>query len=79
MSTRVSAQNKRASNVTGTKKTSDRLRYTKPAIALHWLIGMLIIGMIILGYFMTDIPKGTPGRAVYFNLHKSRNTAIWRK
>jgi len=45
--------------------------YSWPAIALHWLIALLIIGMIVLGYYMINIPKGTPGRAFYFNLHKS--------
>lgn len=45
--------------------------YTMPAIVLHWLIALLIIGMLVLGYYMVDIPKGTPDRAVYFNLHKS--------
>ena len=52
----------RGSGVTG---------YRFPAIALHWLVGLLIIGMLILGYYMINVPKGTPGRASYFNLHKS--------
>ncbi len=46
-------------------------RYTSMAIALHWLIALLIIGMLLLGYYMVGIPKGVPNRAVYFNLHKS--------
>jgi cytochrome b561 len=46
-------------------------RYTLPAIVLHWLIALLIIGMLLLGYYMVGLPKGTPDRAVYFNLHKS--------
>lgn len=46
-------------------------RYRLPAVALHWLIALLILGMLCLGYYMTDIPKGTPERAFYFNLHKS--------
>jgi len=45
--------------------------YTMPAIALHWVIALLIIGMLLLGYYMVGLPKGTPDRAVYFNLHKS--------
>lgn len=53
-------------------ETSDsREHYTLPAIALHWLIALLIIGMLLLGYYMVDLPKGVPDRAVYFNLHKS--------
>ncbi|SDX07954.1 cytochrome b561 [Collimonas sp. OK242] len=51
--------------------SADKVRYALPAIALHWLIALLIIGMLCLGYYMADIPKSIPGRAVYFNLHKS--------
>ena len=49
----------------------DGERYTSLAIALHWIVALLIIGMLILGYYMADLPKGTPDRAFYFNLHKS--------
>jgi cytochrome b561 len=51
-------------------------RYTNGAIILHWLIAVLIIAMIGLGLYMVDIPKGTPNRAVYFNLHKSIGLVI---
>jgi cytochrome b561 len=46
-------------------------RYDKVAIALHWLVAIGVFVMIGLGWYMTDIPKGTPARAFYFNLHKS--------
>lgn len=46
-------------------------RYTKPAMALHWIIAILALTMIGLGLYMSDIPKGTPDRAFFFNLHKS--------
>ena len=46
-------------------------QYSLTAIALHWLMALLIIGMLLLGYYMVDLPKGTPNRADYFNLHKS--------
>jgi cytochrome b561 len=46
-------------------------RYSLPAIVLHWLLAVIIIGMIILGDVMTDIPRNTPARGFYFNLHKS--------
>jgi len=46
-------------------------RYGKVAMLLHWCIALLVIGMLVLGYYMVGIPKGTPDRAVYFNLHKS--------
>lgn len=36
----------------------------------HWTIALLIIGLISLGLYMTSI-SNDPGRAWYFNLHKS--------
>jgi cytochrome b561 len=46
-------------------------RYDNVAIALHWLVALGVIVMIGLGWYMVDIPKGTPARAFYYNLHKS--------
>ena len=50
---------------------NDSERYTPTAIALHWLMALLIIGLLALGYYMADLPKGVPNRADFFNLHKS--------
>lgn len=46
-------------------------RYDRVAIALHWLVAVGVFVMIGLGWYMTDIPKGTPQRAFFYNLHKS--------
>jgi len=46
-------------------------RYTTAAIVFHWIVAILALTMIGLGIFMTDVPKGNPDRAFYFNLHKS--------
>jgi cytochrome b561 len=51
-------------------------RYTNFAIFLHWLIAIGVFVMIGLGWYMTDVPKGTPERAFWFNLHKSIGTTI---
>ena len=53
------------------ENTNRSERYGLTAIALHWVMALLIIGLLILGYYMVDIPKGVPNRADYFNLHKS--------
>ena len=45
-------------------------RYTIPAIVLHWLLALLIIGTFTLGLVMTDIPGITPSKLKYFNWHK---------
>jgi cytochrome b561 len=46
-------------------------RYTTQAIALHWLLALLMLVLVILGWFMIGIARGTPARGFYFNLHKS--------
>lgn len=48
-----------------------RARYGLPAIAFHWVLALLILGMLALGYYMVGIPKQTPARGWYLNLHKS--------
>src|SRR5262245_35036490 len=46
-------------------------RYTTFAIALHWIIAALIATLIVLGLYMTGLPRNTPERAYFLNLHKS--------
>jgi len=46
-------------------------RYTWQAMLLHWLLAVLVIGMLWLGYSLDDIPRNTPARGFYVNLHKS--------
>ena len=46
-------------------------RYDRVAIALHWIVAVGVFVMIGLGWYMTDIPKGTPERGFFYNLHKS--------
>jgi cytochrome b561 len=47
-------------------------RYTRTAVALHWLIAALFVGQFAWGWLMQEIPKSPPGmRADAFNFHKS--------
>lgn len=53
------------------------LRYTRTAIVLHWLIALLVIGLIALGWWMQQIAKTPVGpRADAYNLHKSIGMAV---
>jgi cytochrome b561 len=45
--------------------------YTRTAIALHWVLAVCLLGQILLGWFLEDIPRGTAARSWYVNLHKS--------
>jgi cytochrome b561 len=38
---------------------NNNTKYTNVAIALHWLIGIAILFMFVLGWFMTELPKET--------------------
>jgi cytochrome b561 len=45
-------------------------KYSPPAVVLHWLIALLIVGLLCLGWYMMEIEK-QPGADWYFNLHRS--------
>ncbi len=45
-------------------------RYDGGAIALHWLMALLIVGAFFLGLTMTDMPGITPTKLKYYNWHK---------
>ena len=52
-------------------------KYTRTAIALHWLIALAVIVQFCWGWWMQGIPKQPPGiRADAFNLHKSVGMTI---
>ena len=46
-------------------------RYNAVAILLHWLIAVCLFGQIAFGWYLETIPRGTPLRGPYVNLHKS--------
>lgn len=45
-------------------------RFGLVTIANHWLAALLIIGMLSLGLYMADLPKG-PWKGQLFDIHKS--------
>lgn len=53
-----------------------RDHYTRTSIALHWLIALLLLGQFAFGLMLEDIPRGTPERGIYVNLHKSSGIVI---
>lgn len=47
-------------------------RYTRFAVALHWIVAMVVFAQFALGWLMQEIAKQPPGpRASAFNVHKS--------
>jgi len=49
--------------------------YTPLAVALHWALAVLVIGMTGLGWYMMSI-EDDPGSDWFFNLHKSIGIVI---
>jgi cytochrome b561 len=43
--------------------------YTRTAIALHWLMALLVIGTFLLGLYMTELPN-SPTKLRTYNWHK---------
>jgi cytochrome b561 len=51
-------------------------RYSRTAICLHWLLMALLVFQICFGWFLDEVPRGTPARTIYVNLHKSTGLLI---
>lgn len=45
-------------------------KYRLPAVVLHWLVALLIVGLFGLGWYMMSVER-QPGADWYFNLHRS--------
>jgi cytochrome b561 len=46
-------------------------RYNTTAIVIHWVMALLILAMIGLGFYMVGLEKGSDERSYFFALHKS--------
>ena len=52
-------------------------RYTRIAVALHWIVAIVVFAQFALGWLMQEIAKQPPGpRASAFNMHKSIGLVI---
>ena len=51
-------------------------RYTRTAIALHWLVALLLVGQFALGWYLVGIERGVPARGYFVNLHKSTGLLV---
>lgn len=51
-------------------------RYSRTAVALHWVIAAAVLGQIAFGWYLQTVPRLTPDRTVFVNLHKSTGLAI---
>jgi cytochrome b561 len=51
-------------------------RYTRTAVFLHWLLVAALFAQIGFGWFLDEVPRGTPERTLYVNFHKSTGILI---
>lgn len=51
-------------------------RYSSTAIALHWLIGLGILGLFCFGLYMADLPL-SPNKLRYYSWHKWGGVTIF--
>lgn len=50
-------------------------KYTRTAMLLHWVTALLVFSLLVIGWYMVDLPKG-PDRSHYFSLHKSLGLTV---
>lgn len=50
--------------------------YSLPAIVLHWVMALMIATLLVLGWYMVDLPRG-PDRGATFALHKSIGLTVF--
>ncbi len=51
-------------------------RYTRTAMLLHWLIALLLLAQFGFGWWLDEVPRNTPERGFFINLHKSTGIVI---
>lgn len=51
-------------------------RYSSVAVALHWAIALLILGQILGGQYMHNLPNSSPVKFDLYQLHKSFGLSI---
>lgn len=51
--------------------TTTPSRYSSVAIGLHWLIALMLIGLVIVGFVMGELERSNPLKFQLYQLHKS--------
>ena len=53
------------------------IRYSGPAVALHWVVAALVVAAAGLGLYMADLPETAPGREPLFGVHRSLGVTVF--
>ena len=52
------------------------VHYTRTAKSLHWLMALMIFGLLALGFYMSDLPL-SPGKLQYYAWHKWAGVSVF--
>ena len=55
---------------------SESTRYTSTAKTLHWLISLMIFCMLLLGFYMSDLPL-SPDKLKFYSWHKWAGVTVF--
>lgn len=55
---------------------SGAVRYNAVAVIIHWLTAITVIGLLVIGNIMADLPNSDPIKLDLFNWHKSLGVAV---
>jgi cytochrome b561 len=55
---------------------SGAVRYNVVAVIIHWVTALTVIGLLVVGNIMADLPNTDPNKLQLFNLHKSFGITI---
>ena len=50
--------------------------YTRTAKSLHWLMALMILGLLALGFYMSDLPL-SPQKLQYYSWHKWAGVSVF--
>lgn len=53
------------------------VRYSGPAIALHWLIALVVAAGAGIGIYMAEMPEAAAGREALYDLHRSIGVTVF--
>ena len=56
--------------------TPDNAHYTRTAKSLHWLMALMIFGLLALGFYMSDLPL-SPDKLQYYAWHKWAGVSVF--
>lgn len=55
---------------------SGAVRYNAVAMVIHWLTAAIVIGLLVVGNIMADLPNSDPDKLTLFNWHKSFGVTV---